>query len=64
MKEKNKLADVLYVGFGVLIFSVLAYWMFINFFNYIKMDYATLCKKEGGTWHAFSQECIKQEDSN
>jgi hypothetical protein len=48
----------IYTLVGIIIFTSLAYMMFMNNFNYIKMDAAKLCTEQGGVWRAHSQECI------
>jgi hypothetical protein len=61
MEEKKITGSKVYSLIGIIIFSFLAYVMFMNNFNYIKMDAAKLCSERGGTWHAYSQECISNE---
>jgi hypothetical protein len=63
MEEKKMAGSRIYTLIGIIIFASLAYMMFMNNFNYIKMDAAKICSEQGGTWRAHSQECIF-EDKN
>jgi hypothetical protein len=64
MEEKKVAGSRIYTLIGIVIFSLLAYMMFMNNFNYIKMDAAKICTDQGGTWHAHTQECILEDNIN
>lgn len=53
----------IYTIVGIIIFTLLGFWMFRNYFEYIKMDYSGLCLEQGGEWRAYSQECIFPESN-
>ena len=62
--QENKIEDkpgIIYILVGVVVFGWLTFTMFKNNFDYIKMDAAAQCTKEGGEWRAYSQECIKEK---